>query len=87
MKSKSESKNGRLSAASREAVNKVLDRSIARGSRGKKKQDDSAQSCDSTKVCISSWEEDYCHSDFTKFIRLLEMLGAPVLSGLRFRSS
>lgn len=71
MKLRSESKNGRLAAASREAVNKVLDRSIARGSRGKKKQDDSSQSCDSTKVCFSSCEEHYCYTDFTKFIRYL----------------
>ncbi|XP_024011933.1 DNA repair protein RAD4 isoform X2 [Eutrema salsugineum] len=48
MKPRSESKNGRLAAASREAVNKVLDRSRARGSRGKNKRDDSAQNCDST---------------------------------------
>ncbi|CAH2072591.1 unnamed protein product [Thlaspi arvense] len=50
MKRTSESKNGRgLAAASREAVSKVLDRSSARGSRGKKKRDDSAQNCDSAK--------------------------------------
>ncbi|KAG7555506.1 Rad4 beta-hairpin domain 3 [Arabidopsis suecica] len=46
MKSRSENKNGRLASASREAVNKVLDKSSARGSRGKKKQDDN---CDSAK--------------------------------------
>ncbi|EOA19955.1 hypothetical protein CARUB_v10000205mg [Capsella rubella] len=43
MKSTSDSKNGKLSAASRAAVNKILDRRTARG---KKKQDDN---CDSTK--------------------------------------
>ncbi|AED92319.1 Rad4 beta-hairpin domain 1 [Arabidopsis suecica] len=46
MKSRSESKNCRLAQASRVAVNKVLDKSSARGSRGKKKQDDN---CDSAK--------------------------------------
>jgi xeroderma pigmentosum group C-complementing protein len=50
MKSRSESKNCRLAQASRVAVNKVLDKSSARGSRGKKKQDDN---CDSAKVCSS----------------------------------
>ncbi|CAN8256082.1 unnamed protein product [Cochlearia groenlandica] len=54
MKPRSESKNGKLAAASREAVNKVLDRRSARGSRGKRKlddvddDDDSPQNCDST---------------------------------------
>ncbi|KAL1213060.1 DNA repair protein RAD4 [Cardamine amara subsp. amara] len=57
MKSRSESKNDRLAAASREAVNKVLDRSIGRGSRGKRKQDDSSQSCDSTKGNKGKYEK------------------------------
>lgn len=65
MKSTSDSKNGRLAAASRDAVNKILDRRTARGSRGKKKQDDN---CDSTKVCFFySCQQHYCYAHFTMF--------------------
>lgn len=64
MKPRSESENGRLAAASREAVNKLLDRSNARGSRGKKNRDDSAQNCDSAKVSFPlvsiHYEEHHC---------------------------
>uniref|UniRef100_A0A1J3J9U5 DNA repair protein complementing XP-C cells-like protein n=1 Tax=Noccaea caerulescens TaxID=107243 RepID=A0A1J3J9U5_NOCCA len=57
MKPKSESKNGRLAAASREAVNKFLERRNARGSQGKKKQDDSAENCDSAKRDKGKYEK------------------------------
>lgn len=49
------SESSRLAEASRDSVNKLLDRSNARGSRGKKKRDDSAaQNSDSAKVGFST---------------------------------
>lgn len=47
MKPLIKTKDSKLSAASRAAVNKVLDRINARGN---KKSDDTAQNCDSAKV-------------------------------------
>lgn len=63
MKPLIENKDGRLSAASREAMNKVLDRINARrrSGGGNKKGVDTAQNGDSAKVSsFSSWQEEHC---------------------------